>query len=57
MKLSEPKYKSLDKEVQTWLEDLRQSIEEIETFLPEKLIFVEFQKDLKEEKPLNVTSK
>lgn len=42
----------MDKEVQFWLEDIRQSIEEIETFLPEKLIFFEFQKDLKGRKAI-----
>jgi len=38
--------------VQVWLEDIRQAIEEIETFLPEKLIFFEFQKDLKGRKAI-----
>ncbi|MCK9206188.1 MAG: DUF86 domain-containing protein [Salinivirgaceae bacterium] len=42
----------MDKEVQTWLEDIRQAIEEIETFLPEKLNFFEFQKDLKGRKAI-----
>jgi uncharacterized protein with HEPN domain len=42
----------MEKEVQTWLEDIRQSIEEIETFLPEKLNFFEFQKDLKGRKAI-----
>ena len=42
----------MEKEVQTWLEDIRQSIEEIETFLPEKLNFFEFQKDLKGKKAI-----
>jgi len=42
----------MEKEVQTWLEDIRQSIEEIEMFLPEKLNFFEFQKDLKGRKAI-----
>jgi len=42
----------MDKEVLTWLEDIRQAIEEIETFLPEKLNFFEFQKDLKGRKAI-----
>jgi len=33
-------------EVKTWLEDIKQSIDEIEEFLPEKRNFFEFQKDL-----------
>lgn len=42
----------MDNEVQAWLEDIRQAIEEIETFLPEKLNFLEFQKDLKGRKAI-----
>ena len=42
----------MEKEVQTWLEDIRQAIEEIESFLPEKLNFFEFQRDLKGRKAI-----
>lgn len=34
----------MEKEIKTWLEDIRQSIDEIEEFLPEKRNFFEFQK-------------
>jgi len=34
-------------EINTWLEDIHQAIEEIISFLPEKRDFLEFQKDLK----------
>lgn len=37
----------MDNEVKTWLADIRQAIDEIKSFLPEKRIFSEFQKDLK----------
>jgi uncharacterized protein with HEPN domain len=37
-------------EVQTWLEDIKQSIDEIEEFLPERRDFYEFKKDLKTRK-------
>lgn len=47
MKLTEPKLKYMEKDIQTWLEDIRQSIDEIEDFLPEKRNFFEFQKDIK----------
>lgn len=40
----------MEKEIKTWLEDIKQSIEEIEGFLPERRIFSEFQKDLKTRK-------
>lgn len=40
----------MEKEIKTWLEDIRLSIEEINSFLPEKRNFVEFQKDLKTRK-------
>ena len=40
----------MEKEVLTWLEDIIQSIDEIELFLPEKRNFYEFQKDLEDEK-------
>jgi len=42
----------MEKEVKTWLEDIRQSIDEIEGFLPEKRNFLEFQKDLKTRKAI-----
>lgn len=47
----------MQKEIQTWLEDIKQSIEEIESFLPETRNFFEFRKDLKQEKLLKETSK
>ena len=37
----------MEKEIKTWLEDIRQSIDEIEEFLPEKRNFFEFQTDQK----------
>lgn len=40
----------MEKEVQTWLEDIKQSIDEIEEFLPERRDFFEFKKDLKTRK-------
>ncbi|MFP4023136.1 MAG: DUF86 domain-containing protein [Thiohalospira sp.] len=40
----------MEKEIKTWLEDIRMSIEEIDSFLPEKRNFLEFQKDLKTRK-------
>ena len=52
MKLNVQKFKSMEKEVRAWLEDIKQSIDEIETFLPEKLNFFEFQKDLKGRKAI-----
>ncbi|MDD4193309.1 MAG: DUF86 domain-containing protein [Mangrovibacterium sp.] len=42
----------MEKEVQTWLEDIKQAIEEIEEFLPERRNFLEFQKDLKTRKAI-----
>ena len=42
-----PKFKFMEKEIKTWLEDIRQSIDEIEEFLPEKRNFFEFQTDQK----------
>ena len=48
----EPKSKFMEKEIKTWLEDIRQSIEEIEEFLPEKRNFIDFQKDLKTRKAI-----
>lgn len=42
----------MQKEIQTWLEDIKQSIEEIESFLPETRNFIEFRKDLKTRKAI-----
>ena len=42
----------MEMEVQTWLEDIKQSIDEIEEFLPKKRNFFEFQKDLKTRKAI-----
>lgn len=42
----------MEKEVQAWLEDIRQSIDEIEEFLPERRDFFEFKKDLKTRKAI-----
>ncbi len=42
----------MEKEVKTWLEDIKQSIDEIEGFLPEKRDFFEFKKDLKTRKAI-----
>lgn len=36
----------MEKEVQTWLEDIKQAVDEIDVFLPEKRDFFEFKKDL-----------
>ena len=40
----------MDNKVNTWLEDILRSIDEIFDFLPEKRDFFEFQKDLKTKK-------
>src|SRR5690606_24546971 len=37
----------MENEINTWLEDINQAIEEIFSFLPEKRNYFEFQKDLK----------
>ncbi|SMD42279.1 hypothetical protein SAMN00777080_0826 [Aquiflexum balticum DSM 16537] len=37
----------MDNKINTWLEDILRSIDEIFDFLPEKRDFLEFQKDLK----------
>ena len=34
-------------EILTWLKDIEQAVNEINSFLPEKRNFIEFQKDLK----------
>ena len=50
--MTEPKLKFMKKEVLTWLEDIKQAIDEIEEFLPEKRDFFEFKKDLKTRKAI-----
>jgi len=40
----------MEEEIHTWLEDIQRSIDEIESFLPEKRNFFEFRKDLKTRK-------
>lgn len=42
----------MEKRVLVWLEDILQSIDEIEQFLPEKRNFFEFQRDLKTRKAI-----
>jgi uncharacterized protein with HEPN domain len=42
----------MEEEVQTWLEDIKQAIDEIEEFLPERRDFFEFKKDLKTRKAI-----
>ncbi|QCX01524.1 DUF86 domain-containing protein [Aggregatimonas sangjinii] len=37
----------MENEINVWLEDINQAIEEIISFLPRKRDFLEFQKDLK----------
>lgn len=37
----------MESEIEAWLEDINQAIDEIISFLPEKKDFFEFQKDLK----------
>ena len=37
----------MEKEIKVWFSDIKQAIIEIDSFLPEKKIFEEFQKDLK----------
>lgn len=37
----------MDNEVKTWLKDIEQAIEEINSFLPDKKNFNDFQNDLK----------
>jgi len=38
----------MDLEIKTWLQDIYRSIEEIDSFLPSKRIFLDFQNDLKQ---------
>jgi uncharacterized protein with HEPN domain len=40
----------MEKEVQAWLEDIRQAIDEIDEFLPVRRDFFEFKRDLKTRK-------
>jgi len=42
----------MESEIQTWLEGIRQAIDEIEGFLPEKRNLFEFKKDLKTRKAI-----
>ncbi len=42
----------MKEEVQIWMEDIKQAIDEIEEFLPEKRSFHEFRKDLKTRKAI-----
>ena len=42
----------MEKEIQTWLEDIKQAIDEIDDFLPERRDFFEFKKDLKTKKAI-----
>jgi uncharacterized protein with HEPN domain len=42
----------MDKEIKIWLTDIKQSIAEINQFLPEKKMFQEFQKDLKSKRAI-----
>jgi len=37
----------MENEINVWLEDIKQAIEEIISFLPKKRIYPEFKKDLK----------
>jgi uncharacterized protein with HEPN domain len=42
----------MEREVQAWLEDIKQAIDEIEEFLPERRDFSEFKKDIKTRKAI-----
>ncbi len=42
----------MEKEVQAWREDIKQTIDEIEEFLPERRVFFEFKRDLKTRKAI-----
>ena len=42
----------MEAQVQAWLEDIKQAIDEIDGFLPEKTNFYEFKKDLKTRKAI-----
>jgi uncharacterized protein with HEPN domain len=45
--LTNQKFSSMDIEVKTWLKDIEQAIEEINSFMPDVKNFKDFQKDLK----------
>lgn len=40
----------MEDEIRTWLADIKQAIKEIDTFLPDKKNFGDFQKDVKTRK-------
>ncbi len=42
----------MEDEIKTWLVDIVQAIDEIQSFLPEKKDFYEFQKDLKTQRAI-----
>ena len=42
----------MEDEIKAWLADINQAIEEIQSFLPEKKDFFEFQKDLKTQRAI-----
>jgi len=42
----------MEDEIKAWLADINQAIEEIQSFLPEKKDFSEFQKDLKTQRAI-----
>ena len=42
----------MENEIKTWLEDISQAIDEIQSFLPEKKDFIEFQEDLKTQRAI-----
>jgi uncharacterized protein with HEPN domain len=52
MKLTEPKSRSMKSEIRVWLEDVKLAIDETEQFLPQRLNFFEFQKDIKGRKAI-----
>lgn len=42
----------MEDEIKAWLEDIAEAIDEIQSFLPEKKDFSEFQKDLKTQRAI-----
>ena len=42
----------MENEIKTWLEDISQAIDEIQSFLPEKKDFIKFQEDLKTQRAI-----
>jgi uncharacterized protein with HEPN domain len=42
----------MEDEIKAWLADINQAIDEIQSFLPEKKDFFEFQKDLKTQRAI-----